>query len=380
MSFDDIRPLNNTEVHDAIENLLSSESFQRRIPYVYQNLCWDDFAKAMRACKTKEEFKSTMAYGAVMTIAKATTFSLTISGRSRLPKDMHPCTFVSNHRDIVCDAAFLNTTLYDVGYGMTQIAIGDNLLVRPWIKTLVRLNNSFIVKRNIPVRQIKEASEKLSSYIHHTIKETKESVWIAQREGRSKDSDDRTQTAVLKMLAMGGTENDILDNLISLNIVPVAISYEIDPCDYLKAMEFQLKRDNPDYTKSALDDLKNMEIGLLGFKGRVHFTIVGSIFQELKDLKEKELKRSELFTAIANVIDNAIYKHYRFYPRNYVAYDMLKRSKRFSANYSTKEKEEFESYLQAQLDKIDIPNKDNEFLLQKMLEMYSNPLINHLSS
>lgn len=380
MSFEDIRPLNNLEVRDAIEDLLSSESFRRRIPYVYKTQTWEDFAAAMRACKTKEEFKSTLSYNAVMAIAKATTFSLTISGRSRLSKDMRPCTFISNHRDIVCDAAFLNTTLFDVGYGMTQVAIGDNLLIRPWIKTLVRLNNSFIVKRNIPVRQLKEASEVLSNYIHHTIKETKESIWIAQREGRSKDSDDKTQTAVLKMFVMGGSNEDVLSNLIDLNIVPVAISYEIDPCDYLKAMEFQLKRDNPDYTKSALDDLKNMETGLLGYKGRVHFTIAGSISEELEALKEKELKRAELYLAVANVIDNAIYKHYRFYPRNYVAYDMLTRTKRFSTNYGSKEKAEFEGYLQAQLDKIDIPNKDNAFLLQKMLEMYSNPLINHLSS
>ena len=134
-NFDDIRPLNNSEVKDAIEKLVANEDFERALRYIKPNLNWEEFSVAMRACKTKEEFKSTLAYDAVMTVAKNTTFSLTISGRSRLPKDKAACTFISNHRDIVLDASFLNVMLYDVGYGMTQVAIGDNLLIRPWIGT-----------------------------------------------------------------------------------------------------------------------------------------------------------------------------------------------------------------------------------------------------
>ena len=229
-NFDEIRPLNNNEVKDAIEKLLASDDFERALRYIMPDLNWTEFSALMRSFKTKEDFKSVMAYNAVMTVAKKTTFSLTISGKSRLPKE--PCTFISNHRDIVLDAAFLNVMLYDVGHGMTQVAIGDNLMIRPWIETLVRLNNSFIVKRGVSVRQMLEVSQTLSAYIHHTIKETKESVWIAQREGRSKDSDDRTQGSVLKMLNMGGTK-DFLTNMMELNIVPVAISYEYDPCDFL---------------------------------------------------------------------------------------------------------------------------------------------------
>ena len=254
-NFDDIRPLNNSEVKDAIEKLVANEDFERALRYIKPNLNWEEFSVAMRACKTKEEFKSTLAYDAVMTVAKNTTFSLTISGRSRLPKDKAACTFISNHRDIVLDASFLNVMLYDVGYGMTQVAIGDNLLIRPWIETLVRLNNSFIVKRGVSVRQMLEVSKMLSSYIHHAIKDVKESVWIAQREGRAKDSDDRTQGSVLKMLSIGGDKDNLLLNLMDLNIVPVAISYEFDPCDFLKAKEFQMKRDDPDYVKCQRDDL-----------------------------------------------------------------------------------------------------------------------------
>lgn len=376
-NFDDIRPLNNDEVKDAIEELVANEDFERAFRYIKSDLNWSQFVAAMRSCKTKEEFKSTLAYDAVMTVAKNTTFSLGISGRSRLPEGKPACTFISNHRDIVLDASFLNVMLYDVGYGMTQVAIGDNLLIRPWIKTLVRLNNSFIVKRGVSVRQMLEVSNTLSAYIHHTIKETKESVWIAQREGRAKDSDDRTQGSVLKMLNMGGTK-DLLTNLMELNIVPVAISYEFDPCDYLKAKEFQMKRDDPNYVKSQRDDLLAMETGILNNKGRVHFTLGTPINGELAQL-DKAMEKGELVAAIASIIDKEIYRHYRFYPCNYVAYDMMTGTKRFSDHYGAKDKKQFEEYLQGQLDKIVLPGKDEAFLRGKLLEMYTNPLKNHLT-
>jgi hypothetical protein len=377
-NFDDIRPVNNDEVKGAIEELITNEDFERAFRYIKPDLDWEAFSTVMRACKTKEEFKSLLSYDAVSTVARKTTFSLTVSGRSRLPKDNSPCTFISNHRDIVLDAAFLNIMLYDVGYGMTQIAIGDNLLIRPWIKTLVRLNNSFIVKRGVSVRQMLEVSGTLSAYIHHTIKETKESVWIAQREGRAKDSDDKTQSSILKMLNMGG-DADILTNLMSLNIVPVAISYEYDPCDFLKAQEFQQKRDNPDFVKSQRDDLLSMETGILYDKGRVHFAMGNPINEKLKDL-DPGMEKGELYALIASIIDKEIYKHYRFYPCNYVAYDLLNGTRRFEANYSLKDKTAFEGYLQKQLDKIVIPEKDEAFLRKKILEMYSNPLKNNIKN
>ena len=377
-NFDDIRPLNDDEVPDAIESLIASEGLRNALNYIMPGLDWEAFKTEMRKCKTKEEFKSTFSYNAVMTIARNSTFSLTISGRSRLPQNT-ACTFISNHRDIVLDVAFLNVLLYDVGLKLTQIAIGDNLLIHPWIDTLVRLNNSFIVKRGVSVRQVFESSKKLSAYIHHTIKDTGESLWIAQREGRAKDSNDYTQNSVLKMLSMGGGEQNMLANLMSLNIVPIAISYETDPCDYLKAREFQLKRDNPEYIKSKRDDLLNMEVGILQNKGRVHFTVGAPINPSLEKI-DPSLEKNELVTAIAKIIDKDIYMHYRFYPCNYVAYDMLYKTLRFRANYDQRDKKQFETYLQQQIDKIDLPNKDEAFLQIKLLEMYSNPLKNNIES
>lgn len=377
-NFDDIRPLNNDEVKDAIEALVANEDFERAFRYIKPDLNWKEFSETMRSFKTKEDFKAKLAYEAVMMVANKTTFSLTISGRSRLPKDKKPCLFISNHRDIILDAAFLNVMLYDVSYGMTQVAIGDNLMIRPWIETLVRLNNSFIVKRGVSVRQMLDVSKKLSAYIRHTINETKESIWIAQREGRAKDSNDRTQGSVLKMLNMSG-DGDIVSNIMDLNLFPVAISYEYDPCDFLKAKEFQMKRDDPDFVKCQRDDLLNMETGILNNKGRVHFTLTESINDQLAVL-DRNMEKNELIAAIASVIDKEIYKHYRFYPCNYVAYDMLTGTKRFSGNYGLRDKKHFEEYLQGQLDKIVLPNKDEAFLRTKILEMYTNPLKNHLAN
>lgn len=376
--FDDIRPLNNDEVKDAIESLIANEDFERAFRYINPDVNWKEFSETMRSFKTKEDFKAKLAYEAVMMVANKTTFSLTISGCSRLPKDKKPCTFISNHRDIVLDASFLNVMLYDVGYGMTQVAIGNNLLIRPWIETLVRLNNSFIVKRNVPVRQMLEVSKVLSAYIRRTITETKESIWIAQREGRAKDSDDRTQGSILKMLNMSG-DKDILSNLMELNIFPVAISYEFDPCDFLKAKEFQQKRDDPDFVKSQRDDLLSMETGILNNKGRVHFTLTSPINDQLAQL-DPNMEKNELIAAIASIIDKEIYKHYRFYPCNYVAYDMLTGTRRFSEHYGLKDKKQFEDYLQGQLDKIVLPNKDEAFLRTKILEMYTNPLKNFFAN
>ncbi|MBR5297059.1 MAG: 1-acyl-sn-glycerol-3-phosphate acyltransferase [Parabacteroides sp.] len=377
-NFDEIRPYNNDEVKDAIESLTKDADFERAFRYIQPNVDWKAFSDLMRSFKTKEDFKSNLVYKFVTDLAKKTTFSLTFSGRSRLPKDKKPCTFISNHRDIVLDPSFLNIMLFDVGYGMTQVAIGNNLLIRPWIKTIVRLINSFIVKRNVPVRQMLEVSKELSAYIRHTITVTKDSVWIAQREGRAKDSNDRTQGSILKMLNISG-DKDMVSNLIELNIVPVSISYEYDPCDYLKAKEFQQKRDDPNFTKSQRDDLLSMETGLLCNKGRVHFSVGTPINDELAKLDPSTMEKNELICTIAGLIDKEIFKHYHFYPCNYIAYDMLTRTNRFSEYYSLKDKQHFEKYLQGQLDKIVLLNKDEDFLRTKILEMYSNPLKNHLS-
>ena len=281
-------------------------------------------------------------------------------------------TFLSNHRDIVLDSAFLDVLLVDAGYPTTvEIGIGDNLLIYPWIKRLVRMNKAFTVRRGLTAHEMMRSSQLMSRYIHYAVTQKHENIWLAQREGRAKDSSDNTQEAVLKMLAMGGDVEE-------LNIVPTTISYEFDPCDYLKAQEFQQKRDNPAFKKSRQDDLDNMKTGIFGYKGRVHYHLGTPINKWLGELDG--LPRNEFFAQLCQRIDREIHLGYRLYPCNYIACDLLMGITEFSNHYTQQDQDRFEQYLQGQLAKIDIPNKDEAFLRERMLTMYANPLRNYLAA
>jgi len=377
IKYEDIRPFRDAEVQEVLSNLLDDKQFISVLGAVLPGAPLEAIKGKLKNIKSVSEFQRNFIYSLVVDIAKKTATSLDLSGFKYLDKKSS-YTFVSNHRDIILDSAFLDILLIDKGLDTFEVAIGDNLLIYPWIKDLVRLNKSFIVKRNLPVRQQLTASLELSSYMHYTIKEKGQSIWIAQREGRAKDSDDRTQESVLKMLNLGGS-GSVLDNLSSIQIVPVSISYEYDPCDYLKAKEMQLKRDNPDYVKTVQEDLLNMKTGITGFKGRVFYKITPCISDELVKM-EVGMHKNELFEKIANLIDHRIHVNYHLYPGNYVAADMLDGLERFSDSYSAREKENFASYLKQQLDKIDLEDKDEDFLRKRMLEMYANPLKNKLKA
>jgi hypothetical protein len=211
----------------------------------------------------------------------------------------------------------------------------------------------------------------MSRYIHFTINEKRENIWIAQREGRAKDSSDHTQEAVLKMLAMG-YDGTPVEQLKHLNIVPLTISYEYDPCDFLKAQEFQLKRDNSTFKKSKQDDLDNMKTGILGYKGQVHYECAPCINEWLDELKD--LPRNEFFGEVARRIDKEIHKGYRLFPGNYVAANALRGG--YEDKFTAKDKEKFERYLQSRLEKVDIENKDEAYLKERILTMYANPVFN----
>lgn len=373
--FDEIRPYHNEELPQIFEELIADDEFRRVANAAIPGIPFEVLAEKMRQCKSAKEFQENFCYGILWNIAKSCTGGLSLDHTSLKDKEM-PYTYISNHRDIILDSGFLSILLAQQGMDTVEIAIGDNLLIYPWIKKFVRVNKSFIVQRSLCMRQMLESSARLSRYIHYDIAEKRQSVWIAQREGRAKDSDDRTQESVLKMLAMGG-EGDVIDRLKSLNMAPVAISYEYDPCDFLKAQEFQLKRDIEDYKKSEKDDLKNMETGLFGFKGRVCFR-TGNCLNEILDKQDRTLPKQELFAVISGIIDKEIHRNYTIYPGNYVAYDLLSGESRLKDKYTEEDKARFEEYLSKQLAKIDIPNKDEEFLRGKLVAMYANPLRNYL--
>lgn len=258
VEFDEIRPYHDEELPQVYEELIADAAFRQAVDTVMPGVPFEVWSQKMRACKTKLEFQKTFCYGLLWKLAKEVTDGLTL-GHTALPADKSAAyTYISNHRDIILDSGFLSILLVDQGMDTVEIAIGDNLLVYPWIKKFVRVNKSFIVLRALTMRQMLEASARMSRYMHYTISEKKQSIWIAQREGRAKDSNDRTQDSVLKMLAIGG-EGDVIDRLMEMNIAPLAISYEYDPCDFLKAQEFQLKRDIEGYKKTTADDLLNMQ-------------------------------------------------------------------------------------------------------------------------
>ena len=374
--FDEIRPYYDEELSEVFELLIEDPAFQKATSFVAPGIPFDMLAEKIRACKTKLDFQKAFAYGILERIADDYTDGISIDLAANSLDTAY--TYISNHRDIILDAGFLSVLLVENGLDTVEIAIGDNLLVYPWIKRLVRINKSFIVQRALTMRQMLESSARMSRYMHHTIKDKKQSIWIAQREGRAKDSDDRTQDSVLKMFAMGG-EGTVLSRLKNINIVPLSISYEYDPCDFLKAQEFQLKRDNPSYAKTTKDDLLNMEVGLFGYKGRVHFKTTPCINQKLDEL-DASLPKNELFQTISKLIDQQIHQNYKIYPVNYIANDMLSDSNSFTTHYTEEEKHNFSLYLDKQIEKIKIDNKDESFLRHKMLLMYANPLINYLKA
>jgi len=371
--FDDIRSYYDTEVQEVVNRLMDDAQFCAVLSRLFPTIPLAGYSDELKKARSIDSFQRTIIYPIVRSLAEKTTLSLELSGFKYLDKSQS-YTFVTNHRDIILDSAFLDILLIEKGLNTFEIAIGDNLLMFPWIRDVVRLNKSFIVKRELPVRQQLTASLELSSYIHNAIHERNESIWIAQREGRAKDSDDRTQESVLKMLNLGGS-GSVLDNLASIQIVPVSISYEYDPCDYLKAKEMQMKRDNPIYKKSKADDLLNMQTGLLGFKGRVFYKVSPCISDEILKM-EAGMHKNDLFENIAKLIDQRIHMNYHLYPGNYIAADMLDGLDRFSHCYSAREREHFTAYVKQQLDKIELEQKDEDFLRKRMLEMYANPLKN----
>lgn len=374
--YDDIRPFDPEELPAAFERLLSDAQFQQVLGYLYPGEPLEAVKTKMMACKTNLEFQLAFCYGFLKDLmAKASKgFDMNVEAVDVTKR----YTFVSNHRDIVLDSALLDVLLYDAGFNTTcEIAIGDNLLSLPWVKDLVRLNKSFIVQRSLSPREFLMASKKMAEYMHYVVGEKNDNIWIAQREGRAKDSNDRTQPSILKMMAMGG-EGSPVDRLRQLHIVPLAISYEYDPCDFMKAAEFQLRRDVPGWKKTALDDVNSMRTGIMGYKGEVHYHCAPCIDGFLDNLSP-DIPKTKVFDVIAEHIDKEIFRNYRLYPSNYIALDMLEGNEAHAGRYTAEDKAVFEKYLQGQIARIDIPNKDEAFLRERMLTMYANPARNSLA-
>lgn len=376
--FSDIAPYDDAEFKERMARLVKEPGFLHAVNYTMPKEDVPVLIEELLKIDNKHDFQHQIMFPFLEMLAKTTTSGITLGGVKYYSPSFN-YTFITNHRDIVLDASFLNLAFLRRNMPTSEVAIGNNLLIYDWITDLVRLNKSFIVKRNTGLREGLLAAKKLSAYIHYCIMEKHESIWIAQREGRAKDSSDHTQESLVKMLALGG-QGVFMDRLKEINLMPVAISYEYDPNDYLKAREFLLKRRDPNFKKSQRDDLFSMETGLLQFKGRVHFQLTPRINTKLDQIGDF----SDANTAakyVGSIIDQAIHRSYEIFPINYVAFDILNNTGRFGRKYTAEQKEDFEKYVEKQLDKIDLPDVTDEergFMREKIITMYANPLKNKL--
>lgn len=376
--FDDIRPFAEGEMKQAFESMLADRKFSHilkgMVPWMPVGLRNSMLRMLFVGIKTPQDFQIRYMKHMVWYCLKKCSTGWSYNFDPSLKRD-GAYTFMSNHRDIVLDSAILDYMLVKDGFAKTvEIAIGNNLLIYPWIKTLVRMNKAFVVNRGLSPKETLRSSIHMSQYMHFAINQKHENIWIAQREGRAKDSDDRTQESVLKMLTLGGpaagkTTADIVQNIKDMNIVPLTISIEYDPCDYLKAQEFQQKRDIPGWKKSKQDDLDNMKIGIWGKKGHVHYEAAPCINEWLDTLDTSAISHTDIYRIIAEHIDNEIHKNYRIYTSNKAALAEL--------NGEKVDAPEFEKYLQDKISRIKVENPDVPFLRERILTMYANPLKNY---
>lgn len=378
--YDSIRPYLDEEVPAVVAQLANQPELRHVLSALLSEEETTALLQHLKSIQSVDAFKELISYPLVVKLAKQTTFSVSLSGASRLGGDL-PTTFVTNHRDIILDSAFLNLVMRERNYLMPRIAIGDNLFGRPWIEAVVKLNDSFVVRRSLPIRQMLLAAQALSAFIDQSIQQDHKSVWIAQREGRAKDNSDQTQPSVLKMIA-SSQSSDPLTQLMRVNIAPTTISYEYDPCDILKACELLWRKHHPNeqYVKGGEEDLINMKTGLLGYKGRVHFAVGKRLNELITPELEAELRalpKQQLYPRIATIIDTELHSNYRLYPINYIAYDLLHPDKAHPKElYSEADKEKTLRYLDEQIAKAPTDAYSTDELRTQLLQMYAQPLLN----
>lgn len=377
--YKDIAPYSAEEFHEKIQHLIQEPGFEHAVKWVMPDIDYTSFCQQLLQVPDGVTFQRMIMMPFLEMLAAKTTSGLSIDGLENIDSTK-AYTFITNHRDIVLDTSFLNLNFLRADYPTTEVAIGSNLLIYNWISDLVRLNKSFIVKRGLPRAKALDAARELSGYIHYAVTGKKQSVWIAEREGRSKDSNDLAQDALIKMLGLAG-DKGFQDNLSELNILPISISYEYDPNDYLKAREFLLKRRDPEYKKTQHDDLFSMETGLLQPKGRVHYTVGTCITDTIKSL-DSQLDRANMAREVCSIIDSQIHTGYKLFPANYIAYDLLNTTDKFALHYSADEASTFNTYVESQINKINdigtISADERMFLRQMMFTMYANPLKNNI--
>ncbi len=369
--FDAIRPFYDAEVNEAIISSINHPMMKALMNFTFPEVEDSVWKEQLKKTHSIRDFQCNFIYNSVQRVLEKTSDGLTTSGFEKLEKNTSYL-FISNHRDILLDTSLLNASLFEHGLVMTASAIGDNLVTKSFIKILAKLNRNFLVQRGLTPREMLESSKLLSEYIGQLLLRENRSVWIAQREGRTKDGNDATNPGVLKMLGMGSDEQDLMDYFKKIKIVPVSISYEYDPTDALKMPQILAEANQEIYIKEKNEDFITLMRGVLGPKRRIHIHVGDVINKEMDAIKVEFDNSNKQIQALAQVIDDSILSTYRLWPTNYIAYDIVNQTNTYSHMYSENEKSLFERRLEMRID------HNNPLVLQSFLAMYANPVVNKL--
>ena len=369
--FDAIRPFYDTEINEALHNIANHPMMKALMNFSFPDVADEVWQEQLRKTHSIRDFQCNFIYQSVQKVLEKSSEGMTTSGFENL-KPNTAYLFVSNHRDILLDTTLLNTALFEHGLVMTASAIGDNLVKKTFLKTLAKLNRNFLVQRGLTPREMLQSSKLLSEYIGHLLLHENRSVWIAQREGRTKDGNDETNPGVLKMVGMGSDEKNLMDYFKKIQIVPVSISYEYDPTDALKVPQLMAEANNEVYIKEKNEDFTNILSGALGQKKRIHIHVGKVLDAEIDAIKAENDNSNKQVVALAQVIDDAILSNYKLWPTNFIANDIVNNTNRYSHLYTENEKSLFERRLEMRID------HDNPVALEGFLAMYSNPVVNKL--
>ena len=365
--FENIRPYNDAEAVKAIHRLFNNQDFVKSLSFLKDQLDISEVVNTALGCKSILEFQMRFSGQIFKYFIRKSSTGIHYSGLENIdPQKAY--LFIANHRDIVLDSSSLQNYFFENNVRGTKTAIGDNLITTPVFVELARINNMLLVLRSSTIHDKIANLHQLSEYIHHSIFEEIESVWIAQRSGRTKDGYDITQQGLIKMLSMANRK-DPLESLKSIQLTPVTISYEYESCDQLKAREMALS-ENGDYVKKSGEDFRSIVQGVVGFKGEIRLHIGNPIVDEIDQIDPALNSNDQLF-AVANLVDQQIYRDYHLFKTNYIAYDYQEQSSEFANYYTENEKEDFLNYLRKQSIVDDVCE---EKMLHYLLLIYSNPV------
>ena len=369
--FDAIRPFYDSEINQALHKVVNHPMMKALMNFTFPDVLDDVWKEQLLRTHSIRDFQCNFIYQSVQRVLEKSSDGLTTSGFENLEPNTSYL-FISNHRDILLDTTLLNTALFEHNLTMTASAIGDNLVKMPFLNTLAKLNRNFLVQRGLTPREMLQSSKLLSEYIGHLLLHENRSVWIAQREGRTKDGKDETNPGILKMLGMGSDEKNLMDYFKKIKIVPVSISYEYDPTDALKMPQLMAEANNEVYVKDKNEDFMTILSGAQGQKKRIHIHIGTVLDSEIEQIKASDESSNKQIVTLAGVIDDAVLGNYKLWPTNYIAYDIVNKTDTYSHLYTENEKSLFERRLEMRID------HDNPVALEGFLAMYANPVVNKL--